>query len=355
VVARLNELRVHQESGRGPGDGNKTVGDVLNVWWERFENGKERVGSRASRDWRQLSPSARHRYRWARNLLTEEFESRRLRTLTRDDIEKGLAKIAADRDLAHDSVKRVRAVLVEALRFAQGERWIAVNEAERSRIGYIGRGDGEPTWLLPDEARRLDAACEDAWYGTMFRTMLATGVRPGEAAGPLESGVDLDAGRMHVRMGRSRDDRGVAVLSDHLKTEQSIRTIVLPARIVDVLRKQRRELAEARLRAGNWPGEPRFIFPDESGRIASDSEVAHQFKSLCAAAGLEAKTPMALRHTCIRTLKDAGVAYSEIARQMGHKDTRMVERVYGRDRSDVPVGTAGAAVMDRLFTASASA
>ena len=50
----------------------------------------------------------------------------------------------------------------------------------------------------------------------------------------------------------------------------------------------------------------------------------------CARAGIERCSPNDLRRTCATWLRAAGVAPDLIAPVMGHADTRMVERVYGR-------------------------
>ena len=151
VVAKLNALKGDRQAGRAAGQGNMTVGDVLDVWWERFTEGKETVG-KAGKDWVQLAPSTRDRYRWGVDLIRKEFGSNRLRELDEDRVENGLARITSGehgRPLARSSVTRVRAVMIEVLRYAKRKKWVRSNAALDARIGYIGR---ERTALTPQEA-----------------------------------------------------------------------------------------------------------------------------------------------------------------------------------------------------------
>jgi integrase len=58
--------------------------------------------------------------------------------------------------------------------------------------------------------------------------------------------------------------------------------------------------------------------------------VRRDLAQACDRAGIEPCTPNDLRRTCATWLRQAGAAPDLIAPVMGHADTRMVERVYGR-------------------------
>jgi len=70
-------------------------------------------------------------------------------------------------------------------------------------------------------------------------------------------------------------------------------------------------------------------------RAAKTSRIARQnvrrdLAQACDRADIEPCTPNDLRRTCATWLRQAGAAPDLIAPVMGHADTRMVERVYGR-------------------------
>lgn len=64
------------------------------------------------------------------------------------------------------------------------------------------------------------------------------------------------------------------------------------------------------------------------------ANVRRDLADACAAAGCPVATPNDLRRTHANWLRDAGVDVASIADVMGHVDSRMVERVYGRLRPE---------------------
>jgi integrase len=68
---------------------------------------------------------------------------------------------------------------------------------------------------------------------------------------------------------------------------------------------------------------------DRSG-FSSWGNVRRDLAAACVRAGIEPVTPNDLRRTFAKWLRNAGAAPSSIGAAMGHVDSRMVERVYGR-------------------------
>jgi integrase len=182
----------------------------------------------------------------------------------------------------------------------------------------------------------------------MFRLQLVTGLRPGEVAALCWDGVDLDRGQLTVRRGLQMHG-GRAVIVDDLKTSASYRTIGLPAVAVDVLRAQRRDIAEARLAAKSW-GDDRLVFPSPTGNPAAPSNVRRDLARISLGLGLPEMRPNELRHTAATVLSDRGVPLELIADLLGHTSTRMLDATYRhrvRLSADAAVGVMGA-----LFTRS---
>jgi integrase len=76
------------------------------------------------------------------------------------------------------------------------------------------------------------------------------------------------------------------------------------------------------------------------------TNVRHDLAAACARAGIAPVTPNDLRRTAATWLRQLGAEPSLIAPFLGHTDSRMVERVYGR----MPVETLGSALRDRCET-----
>jgi integrase len=74
------------------------------------------------------------------------------------------------------------------------------------------------------------------------------------------------------------------------------------------------------------------------------------FRRVCAEAGIgDAWTLRELRTSFVSLMSHHGVSIEEIARLVGHRNTRTTEIVYRRELR--PVITTGAEIMDQIFTA----
>jgi integrase len=183
--------------------------------------------------------------------------------------------------------------------------------------------------------------------GNLVRLMLTTGLRPGEALGLCWDSVDLDDGTLTVRRA-VRLQGGKASLVDDLKNHASFRTIGLAAPAIEVLRDQRRAVAEAKLAARTWVvDDPGLVFPTVSGTAWNLANVRHELETICVAADIDPVRPHELRHTAASVLSDQGVPLEHIADLLGHVDVTMVSRTY-RHRLR-PSVEAAVDVMDRVF------
>ncbi|WP_436695679.1 site-specific integrase [Geodermatophilus sp. CPCC 205506] len=105
--------------------------------------------------------------------------------------------------------------------------------------------------LTAGQAQALLEAIQGDRLESLYRVMLATGLRRGEALDLHWSDVDLDAGLLRVRWTLSRTSQGLQL--DQLKTDKSRRTVPLPRSAVEALRTHRtRQLEERRTAAGAW-------------------------------------------------------------------------------------------------------
>lgn len=341
ALARLQQLRT--DAANGPvAPGNVTVREILELWRDRV------LASR------QIAPSSREVYAWTLPVLIDELGRKRLRTLGVEDIERGLDKIATGatgrgNPLSRRSLAAMRSTLAQALDMAVRRRMIPINVARLAELPVTRPVDARRA-LTPDEARRLWDALEHERLGGMFRLMLLTGVRPGEAAGLCWDAVDLDAGLLTVRRAVRRE-HGAARVVDELKTSSSWRTIALPVPAVDVLRTQRRVVAGLKLAASTWHkgAGGGLVFPTVNGGPWNSSNVLRDLTDICARNDLPRIRPNELRHTAATVLSDAGEPLELIADLLGHKNTRMLDATY-RHRVR-PAANAAVQVMGAMFGA----
>lgn len=320
VLTRFDALKRAADAGIVV-DGNTTVGEILDRWRDRVLPGMD------------LAPSTRARYDWALTLLHCQLGKTRLRGLDVNVIERALDRIATGEHgrgavLSRSSVAKVRGVLVTVLDFAERRRMISGNPARLSVVSPTAAAPQGRRALEADEAAALWNALEGERLGPLYRLMLLTGLRPGEGLGVCWDAVDLDAGTLTVRRA-VRLERGAARLVDELKTTASYRTIALPAPAVDVLRAQRRIVAEMKLAARTWvTADPGLVFPSVTGGPWNPANARVELARICTDNDLPVIRPNELRHSCASVLSAKGVALEQIADLLGHTSTRMLDMTY---------------------------
>lgn len=195
-----------------------------------------------------------------------------------------------DSGLSPSTVKRIRAVLPQAL--SQGIRWGIVirNVAALSRSAKIPRKEGRT--LTPDQARQL----LDTLKGHRNEAlMLSTGLRRGEALGLQWKDFDTATGTLVIRRSLKRED-GVLVTAD-TKTSKSRRAINLPPEMVAALKAHKARQSKDKLALGEaWTGTG-FIFTTSIGTPIDPRNLNREFRSICGQAGLGDWHPHELRHS----------------------------------------------------------
>lgn len=82
-----------------------------------------------------------------------------------------------------------------------------------------------------------------------------------------------------------------------------------------------------------------FVIEYAGRRVHS---IRKAFQAACARAGLNGVSPHVLRHTAAVHMAESGVPMSEISQYLGHRDSRLTERVYARYSPDYLRGAARA-------------
>ena len=146
-----------------------------------------------------------------------------------------------------------------------------------------------------------------------------TGMRPEEARGLCWEKVHLDEGYFEMVRTVTYDKAKRTVVRDEGKTDCSIRTIVLPVPLVQLLQQ-----------AANKEG---YVLGGERPMCYSTNKRTYQgaFENM----GMKGKyTCYDFRTTFGTELCEAGLSSKQVGDLMGHADTRMVETVYARTRHE---------------------
>jgi len=200
------------------------------------------------------------------------------------------------------TANRVLTILKAALNHAHQEARCASDDAWRTVRAFREADAARLRYLTDDEARRLTNACPTDFCALVTAALL-TGCRYGELTAMTVGDFSADAGTLRVRQSKSSKPRHV------------------------VLTQEGRDFVARR--AAGKPGSAR-LFLRENGKPWSKSEQQRPLAAACAAARIDPPVNFhGLRHTYASRLAMRAVPLAVIAAQLGHADTRMVEKHYG--------------------------
>jgi len=230
----------------------------------------------------------------APRLRTRKGEEQRYRDVETDDVEARRRRRA--------TANRVLTILKAALNRAWREGKIPTDDAWRRVEPFEEADAARVRYLSIEECRRLINGSERE-FRDLVQAALLTGCRFGELAALQVHDLNPDAGTLHVRTSKSGKGRHV-VLND--------------------------EGAEffAALAAGRSGAA--ILLPKADGGRWMKSNQARPMAEACARTRIEPPANFhCLRHTYASLAVMAGAPLIVVARNLGHADTRMVEKHYG--------------------------
>ncbi|MES2262071.1 MAG: DUF3596 domain-containing protein [Pseudomonadota bacterium] len=168
-----------------------------------------------------------------------------------------------------------------------------------------------------DEIEAILNSCEHAEERNMFLFAFVTGMRPSEYIALQWSAVDEE--RHEVTVKASFVD---GQMKDTTKTPSGLRNIDMRVGALEALRAQR-------LLNDKALG-PVFVNSHTGEQWAGDKQIYRRWKRILAATGVRFRNPYQTRHTFASNLLMLGAIPLYVATQMGHTDTTMIVRTYGK-------------------------
>jgi integrase len=222
------------------------------------------------------------------------------------------------------TIRLVRACLCSALTQAEKFQLVARNVVKF--VDNVRDDADEPEPLTPEQAAALLRTLQGHEFEQLFTTMLATGLRIGEALGLTWANVESEHKRLHVRQ-QLTEIPGKPRQFSEPKSKSGKRTVPLIPDAITALRAQRARYVERKLHLGSAWQDLDLVFADESGGFLVSRRVERVFKQLCERAGLAATfTPHALRHSTGTYLTASGVPDRVIMQLLGHSSLDMTRR-----------------------------
>jgi integrase len=200
------------------------------------------------------------------------------------------------------SSNRVLAILKAALNHAWREGKVPTDTAWR-RVKPFGNVDAARVrYLSVAEAQRLINACNGE-FRPLVQAALATGARYGELTRLQVSDFNRDANAIAVRRSKSGKARHIVLTQEGVNFFAQLTTG----------------------RAGH-----ELLLPRAGGKAFARSNQSDRMIEACARAKITPRINFhGLRHTWASLAVMNGVPLLVVARNLGHSDTRMVERHYG--------------------------
>lgn len=290
-----------------------TVGDYLDAWL----TGKH-----------SLRPKTVSVYRDAIELyLRPHLGAIRLLELRAHHLDRFYVSISVGRrgrPLSPSTIRRVHAVLRSALNTAVKRRLIPYNPADHVELAPENPKRARP-WSVR-EARTFLEATRDDRLAALYRLLLVTGMRRGEAVGLRWQDVDLD-GRCLFVVQQITEIRGRGVVGKP-KTKRGSRVIPIDDGTVDVLRRHQQVQQLERLAGGDAWTDSGLVFTRPDGSPLRPEYVTRHFQKLGAQLGLPAIRLHDLRHTNASLSLTAGVDMKVVSERLGHSQLAITADLY---------------------------
>lgn len=240
--------------------------------------------------------------------------------------DKRLAETERAKRISATTVRHEHDLLRAALRHALRQGLVARNVAEA--VTPPRRETKEQSVLSPEQAAALLETLAGHRLYALVCLALTAGMRRGELIGLRWLDVNLDEGRLEIRVQRQyRPHEGIT--ERETKEHRGARPIKLTDEEVSVLRAHRARQAEERLATGDLWRDHGPVFPSETGTPLSPRNVQRFLDSALKRAGLPDIRFHDLRHTAGTLLmrEDGRVVVAQ--RRLGHARASTTLDLYG--------------------------
>src|SRR5215211_5557567 len=254
--AKLRALLRDRDDGVVLGAEGYTVGQAVDDWLA-FGMGK-----------RAESTVRKYRLLCSKHIIPL-LGARKLRELTAPEVERWLARLA--KSLSTDTLHRVHACLDRSVKRAMARDLVRRNVVELAEIP-TGRPGRQSKSLTPEQVDGVLIKTAPNRLHNYIVVSLLTGGRTEELRALRWDHVHLDAAPPHIEVWRSVRADG------DTKTRRSRRTLALPARCVDALKKQRAQQLADRLSAGDRWQENGLVFATSVGTKMLAGNVRRDFR-----------------------------------------------------------------------------
>ncbi|CAN5797469.1 site-specific integrase [soil metagenome] len=319
--AALLEMLQHKSTGNLTSRSRLTLRDLVSEWLEhkaRDVSPRTLTGYRASLENHVLPSLGRRKFSDIQLRDVDHLYGLMLAgELPKPDGERGVT----GRPLGGRTVRLAHAALSQAL--SQAVRWGMIHHNPAAEATIPSHRPREKQPLTGSERVRFLDACRNSFYGAFYRTLVDTGLRPGEACALKWTDLDFARGTISVQRTVTRGEHGQAILAEP-KTAKSRRT-------VPMLGGLREEL----LRHHDWQRDRNLdaegnVFTNQDGRMLRPWTFStRDFDRTVRRAGItRSLTLYSLRHTFATLHVAAGTPLKVVSDVLGHSTIQQTANTY---------------------------
>lgn len=326
-VARALAKAISERDGSGPVDFEAeriTVAEYLKTWLSGKEN--------------ELAPMTYRKYtELVYGRLIPALGSLRVAQLRPAHVEAYKARVVSE-GLAPSTIKHHLAVLSGALNRAVS--WELTEKNAASNVGRPKERGRKMRALSEEEAGRLVGVAKGTRREALYAVACKLGPRQGELRGLKWQDLSLDANPPNMRIERACSTNYGVQWGPPKSGEP--RTIRLPLKTVEVLKRHRAMQLEERIAADVWK-DPELVFPNTRGAVNSHSGMWRDLKRDLETAGLPLRVRFHdLRHTSATLALRARTPVNVVAKMLGHEDPALTLRRYSHVLPDMDASAAEA-------------
>ena len=234
--------------------------------------------------------------------------------------------------LSPKSIRLVHGVLSKALNTAMRVGYIKRNAAELCITPKMEKEEVVP--LTDTQIKDLVTLCSGENYGRVYKLILFTGLREGEALGLTWDCIDFKAGTLKIKQQLQRQGE-----TDELVPLKNSKPRYLTASpfIMQLLREERTHQLEQRLAAGElWQGwqnaeemKTALVFLRDDGSNITAAALYQRYKHLAEKIGAPESKVHDLRHTFATLSLQNGDSMKTVQENLGHATAAFTLDKYG--------------------------
>lgn len=307
LVEKLKELK----DGTFVNNDKMTLEEYMNYWYETFCI-------------QELSPTTYESYR--RNLdkyILKELGKIKLKDLSPLHLQtfyNNCSKIGLSKKTITYLHRIIHSALNKAIMWQLLTKNVANNVKPPKPDKY------KPNILNAKQISKLIAVIKLTYIYIPVMIAIATGMRRGEILALTWENINFKKKEINVVQAIYPTKNGLVVLPP--KTDNSIRTIAIPRRLVRILKKHKKKQLKYKKILGNSYIDSDYVCVNNEGKLISPSSLNHKFKDILKENNLPSIRIHDLRHSHASLLLCKGASQKAISSRLGHSTIQITMDLY---------------------------